>query len=124
MPSSQPYKKTDVCNCGEGCLVPLQNRGDLGWGGDTAKFTGALNEQEPWAATQQLSLAEGADCQTSHPVGWGGAGLSAIDFIFGTHRKETALSSGQVVPLTAITGKLPLSEAFSQNPQLLTCDRI
>lgn len=64
--------------------------------GDTAKFTGALNEQEPLVATQQLSLAEGADCQTSHPVGWGGTGLSAIDFIFGTHRKETALSSGQV----------------------------
>lgn len=33
MASSQPYK-TQMCDRGEGSLVPLQNRSYMGWGGD------------------------------------------------------------------------------------------
>lgn len=90
------------------------------------KFTGAFNEQEqPSLAERTQSPEKGRLPNQSHPGGWGGTGFSAADSILGSHREETVLSSGQVVPLAAIEGnateKLPLSEAFSQNPQLLTC---
>lgn len=67
MPSSRPYK-TQMCDRGEGSLVPLQKRSYMGWGGDRQ-----MHRSRKWARALHrppLTLAEGtlsserADCQT------------------------------------------------------------